>query len=222
MGALNTPLLTVILTAACCGWLAAPAGAQALVESEVMDEKVPEAAVASAVEAVAALGRDVVQGKYHVALERMNPKEKERLAKQVGGLEALQQKLDSVPAAMVSQGVRMLSCKPEGQPRAYGVEPKPTQIREQGRTVTRMVHSQWLVLVPTVTKFRVLHRIENEPDRWVEIESQSFQVAVSDRDKEDWTFIDGAGLTVGRLRNLYVTLPADIKLPPVQKRQVQN
>ena len=78
------------------------------------------------------------------------------------------------------------------------------------------------MLVPTVTRFEVLHRIDGQPPQWVEIESLSFQVAVSDRHKVDWTFIDGAGLTVGRLCNLYKTLPANIQLPPVHKRQIKN
>lgn len=222
MGALKMSTFIPSLGVSLLCWLPTALAAQALVESAVLDEPVPPAAIASAVEAVAALGKDVVQGKYHVALERMNPKEKRRLAKQMGGLAKLQKQLEAVPTEMVRQGVRMLSCKPKGKPVGYGVEPKPTQLREGGRTVSRMAASQWLVLVPTVTRFRVLHRVENEPDRWVEIESESFQVAVSDRDKEDWTFIDGAGLSVGRLRNLYVTLPADIQLPKVEKRQVSN
>lgn len=225
MGALKLPSSMFALTPALFCWLPGVLAAQALTESEVKSEKVPEAVIASAVEAVAALGKDVVQGKYHVALERMNPKEKERLAKQMGGIEALQKQLDAVPAEMVKRGVRVISCKPEGKPLAFGVEPKLKKVDNQGAggaAREQLVSSQWLVVVPTVTKFRVLHRVKNEPDRWIEIESQSFQVAVSDRNKEDWTFIDGAGLSVGRLRNLYVTLPADIQLPPVQKRQVQN
>jgi len=191
-------------------------------ESEVMDLKPPASVVDSAVKAVAELGQAVVMGKYQFALERMNPKEKERLAKQVGGLDTLEKQLAAVPAEMVRQGVKMISCKPQGQPQAFGIEPKPTPVLVNGRQVSRLVCSQWLVLVPTITRFEVLQRTEGEPPKWLKIESKSFQVAVTDRDKEDWTFIDGAGLTVGRLRNLYVTLPFDIQFPEVHKRQVEE
>ena len=152
----------------------------------------------------------------------MNPKEKERLAKQNGGLEELEKKLEGVAAEMVKQGVRIISSKPQGKPSAYGVEPKMVTEEIDGKKLSRMKYSQWLVVVPTVTRFEVLHRVEGQPAKWVEIESLSFQVAVSPRDKADWTFIDGAGLAVGRLRNLYMTLPADIQLPPVHKRQIKN
>ena len=51
------------------------------------------------------------------------------------------------------------------------------------------------------------------------IESIGFQVAVSDKGKNDWTFIDGSGLTVNDLRGLFVTLPQDLELPPLEKRE---
>ncbi len=196
--------------------------AQDLVDSEVVAENVPETAIASAVQAVAELGKSVVQGRYQVALERMNPKEKKRLAMQQGGLEAVEEKLKAVPAEMVKQGVRILSCKPQGKPLAYGVEPKMVVEEIGGKKVSRMKNSQWLIMVPTVTRFEVLHREDGQPAKWIEIESLGFQVAVSERDEADWTFIDGAGLTVGHLRTLYLTMPADIELPKLQKRQVQN
>ena len=200
------------------------ASGQGLVESDVVAEEVPATAIASAVKAVDELGKSVVQGRYKFALDRMNPKEKERLAKEVGGLEALEKKLEGVSAEMVKQGVRIISSKPQGKPIAYGVEPKMVtqKMDGKGKEVSRWFFSQWLVVVPTVTRFELLHRMEGQPAKWIQIESLSFQVAVSDRNKEDWTFIDGAGLTVGRLCNLYKTLPADIKLPEVHKRQVKN
>ena len=195
---------------------------QGLVESNVEAEEVPAAAIASAVKAVDELGKSVVQGRFKFALDRMNPKEKDRLAKEVGGLEALEKKLEGVSAEMVKQGVRIISSKPQGKPEAYGVEPKMVTKEIDGKEVSRWFFSQWLLVVPTVTRFELLHRVEGQPAKWIQIESLSFQVAVSDRNKEDWTFIDGAGLTVGRLCNLYKTLPADIKLPEVHKRQIKQ
>ena len=202
------------------------ASAQDLVESNVVSEKAPEAVIASAVKAVGELGKSVVQGKYRVAVERMNPKEKARLAKQLGSLKVLEERLEGVSAEMVKQGVRILSCKPQGKPVAYGVEPKMQQgekgVGGAGQAPSRMHFTQWLVIVPTITRFEVLHRAENQAAKWIEIQSLSYQVAVSDRGKNDWTFIDGAGLSVSHLRNLYMTLPAEIELPKVHKRQVNN
>ena len=53
------------------------------------------------------------------------------------------------------------------------------------------------------------------------IESIGFQVALADKGKNDWTFIDGAGLTTADLRSLFITLPQDMELPPIEKKEVR-
>jgi len=52
------------------------------------------------------------------------------------------------------------------------------------------------------------------------IESRGYQVAISDKGTNDWTFIDGASLTVPELRSLFLTLPEDFKLPEIERRVV--
>ena len=81
----------------------------------------PPDVVASAVAAVDKLGEEVVLGRYQVAVERMNPMWKERTAKRMGGMEALEKQLDGVATQMVQQGISMISFKPQGQPRSYEV-----------------------------------------------------------------------------------------------------
>ena len=199
--------------------------AQALAESEVRAEKVPDAVIASAVEAVAQLGKSVVQGRYQEALDRMNPKEKKRLIRQLGGLEKLEKQLATVPQEMAKNGVKVVFSKPKGKPQGFAVSPvfvKPAEQGGGGEAKGRWYYSQWLVLVPTVTRYEVRLKRDKQPDQLIKIENLSYQVAISDRDKEDWTFINGAGLTVNRLRNYYSTLPADIELPLVEERQVEN
>ncbi len=190
-------------------------------QAEVMAEEVPAKAVESAVAAVAALGHEVEQGRYHVALERMNPRWKERYAQRVGGMKELERMLEGVAAAMVAQNITMLSFKPHGKPMAYGVLPGQKTMQVNGRPESKLVYTQWLVLVPTVSQFRMMHNQPGEPARWVRIQSTGYQVAVADRDKLDWTFIDGAGLTVNGLRSLFVTLPQDMKLPEVGKKEIR-
>lgn len=194
------------------------ATASALPEAQVMSEPVPPSVVTSAVAAVAKLGDEVVLGRYQVAIERMNPVWKERTAARMGGMAALEKQLAGVAAQMVQQGISMISFKPQGQPRAYEVSPGSKVIKENGRDVERLVFTKWLVLVPTVTKFRIMR--EGEP-RPLVIESTGYQVAISDKDKNDWTFIDGAGLKVADLRGVFITLPQDMELLPVEKREVR-
>lgn len=187
-------------------------------ESEVIAEPVPQEVVASAVAAVSKLGDEVVLGRYQMAVERMNPLWKERAAKRMGGMKELEKQLDGVAAEMVRQGISMLSFKPQGQPRVLQVSPGKKTFKENGVNVEKLVYTKWLALVPTVTKFRIMRPGEPKP---LVIESTGYQVAISDKGADDWTFIDGAGLKASDLRALFITLPPDLELPPVRKKEVR-
>ncbi len=175
----------------------------------------PPEVVASAVAAVASLGDEVVLGRYQVAVERMNPLWKERTAKRLGGMEKLEKQLEGVAQQMVQQGISMISFKPQGQPRSYEVGAGKKVEKVNGEEVETLVFNQWMVLIPTVTKFR----ITRQKEKTLVIESIGFQVAVSDKGKNNWTFIDGSGLSVNDLRGLFFNLPQDMQLPPVEKRE---
>jgi hypothetical protein len=178
----------------------------------------PPDVVASAVTAVGRLGDEVVMGRFQVAVERMNPMWKERTAKRLGGMEELERQLAGVAKQMVQQGISMISFKPQGQPRSYEVGPgrKVDVVAEE--EVESLIFTKWMVLIPTVTTFRVILEGETKPRL---IESTGFQVAVSEKGKNDWSFIDGSGLTVNDLRGLFATLPQDLQLPPVGKRETR-
>lgn len=177
----------------------------------------PPDVVASAVAAVESLGDEVVLGRYQVAVERMNPMWKERTAKRLGGMEQLEKQLAGVAQQMVQQGISMISFKPEGKPRSYEVGAGKKIEKVNGEEVESLVFNQWMVLIPTVTKFR----ITRQQEKTLVIESVGFQVAVSDKGKNNWTFIDGSGLSLNELRGLFFNLPQDLQLPPVEKREAR-
>jgi hypothetical protein len=178
----------------------------------------PADVVASAVAAVASLGDEVVLGRYKVAVERMNPQWKSRTAAKMGGMDKLERELDGVAKQMVQQGISMISFKPQGQPRSYEVGPGKKLETVNGEQVETLIFNKWLVMIPTVTKFRIVRPGEAKP---IVIESIGFQVAVSDKGKNEWTFIDGSGLTVNDLRGIYVNLPQDMQFPPLEKREAR-
>lgn len=179
--------------------------------SPVISTMAPPEVVASASAAVAALGNEVVLGRYKAAIDRMYPLWKKRTAKRLGGMDKLEAQLDGVARQMVQQGISMISFQPQGQPRSYEVG-SGKKMEVTNDTVS---YNQWMVLIPTVTKFRITRQNE----KTVVIESIGFQVAVSDKGKNDWTFIDGSGLSVNDLRGLFYNLPADMELPPTGKRE---
>lgn len=176
----------------------------------------PAEVVASAVSAVASLGNEVVLGRYQVAVERMNPQWKGRTAGRMGGMGQLESQLASVAREMVKQGISMVSFKPQGQPRSFEVGPGTKVEKINGQDVESLIFNKWLVMVPTATKFRIVRPGDPKP---LVIESIGYQVAVSDKGKNNWTFIDGSGLSVNDLRGLYLTLPADLQLPPLEKHE---
>lgn len=176
----------------------------------------PPEVVNSAVAAVSNLGDEVVLGRYAVAIERMNPTWKERTAKRVGGMAELEKQLSGISKQMVQQGISMISFKPQGQTTSHQVGPGKKSEVVNGETVETLIFNKWLVIIPTVTKFRIIRQGETKP---IVIESVGFQVAISDKEKLDWTFIDGSGLTVNDLRTLFVTLPQDLQFPALEKRE---
>ena len=176
----------------------------------------PPDVIASAVAAVASLGDEVVLGRYQVAIERMNPLWKERTANRMGGMQELEKQLAGVARMMLQEGISMISFKPQGQPVSFEVGTATRVENVNGVEQQKLVADQWLVLVPTATKFRI-----QQKDKPRIIEGTGFQVAVSDKNKLNWTFIDGSNLTVNDLRSLYFTLPRDLQLPPVEKHEVR-
>jgi hypothetical protein len=185
---------------------------------DVVPEQVPPEVINSAVKAVSDLGQEVVLGRYQVAVERRYPQWKERTAKRMGGMEKLEKQLESVAAQLQQQGISIIDFKPQGQPRGFEVFPGKKVETVDGRQVETLRYTKWLVLVPTVTLFRTF--IEGDP-RAITIESTGFQVAISDKGEDDWTFIDGSAVSVNDLRSLFLTLPRDLELPPLEKRQIR-
>lgn len=186
-------------------------GAHAQVEA-------PAEVASSAVAAVKAMGDQVVLGRHQVAIERMYPGWKESVAKREGGMDKLEAKLAGIARQMSEQGVQLKSFRPEGVPTAYEVGPGKEVAEEGGKMVEKMIYKQWLLLIPTVTEYRIAKPAKaGEVPKFVVITSHGFQVAISDKGKNDWTFIDGSGVTVPELRRLFITLPDTMILPEFKR-----
>jgi hypothetical protein len=195
-----------------CGLAAAQPGTVAPAAAQAA----PAEVVTSAVAAVNDLGKQIVMGRYQAGIERMNPLWKDRTAARMGGIAKLEKQLEDISREMVAQGVSIISFEPKGAPRSYEVGPGKKVETINGRPVETLIYTKWLVLVPTSTKFRIFPKSQPKP---IFIESISYQVAISDKGKNDWTFIDGSSLTLSDLRKLYINLPSDLELPPIQKKE---
>jgi hypothetical protein len=189
--------------------------APALDEGQVREDPVPTELAAEASAAVAKLGSEIVLGKYQMAVDRMYPGWKAKVAARAGGIDALRRQLEAVPAKLVKDGVSVLSCEPQGTPRVLQVG-----LAAQG-TGNQARFTKWLVIVPTATRARIMHADGQGPPQALVIESTGYQVAVADKGSKDWTFIDGAGLTLAELRALFPTLPSNLPLPEVTRRRIR-
>jgi hypothetical protein len=175
----------------------------------------PLEVVNSAITAANDMGRQIVLGKLQVTLDRMYPQWKDRLSKRMGGDQALEKQVDEALAEMMKQGTSIVSFKTHGFPKVYEVYPGKKVEVIDGKEVETMINTKWMLLIPTEVRYRVMQ----QQDVYV-IESKGFQVAIADKDKLQWTFIDGAGVTVQDLRSLFISLPQDMVLPEIQRRTV--
>ncbi len=199
-------------------WFLFIALATGLHGQDLDSKNVPEEIIKSAVTAVEALGKEVVLGKYQTAIDRMYPQWKERTAKKMGGMEKLEKQLEEVSKQMLKRGISITDFKPQGKPTAYEVYPgKAVQIID-GKETEVMRYTKWLVIVPTVTRVRML--IDGDPIP-LKYESTGFQVAISDKGSNEWFFIDGSAVTVSELRSLFITLPENMELPALEKKQIK-
>ncbi|MEY3395857.1 MAG: hypothetical protein RL346_2094 [Verrucomicrobiota bacterium] len=206
-------MVAVIRKSFGCLWFATSLCAQDLDSKDV-----PREVVESAGKAVELLGKEVVAGKYQAAIDQMYPQWKERTAKRLGGMEKLEGQLRDVASEMRRRGITITDFRPQGEPQAFQVYPGKQIETIGGREVESMRFTKWLVLVPTVTRFRML--LEGDPVP-VNIESTGFQVAIADKGKNEWFFIDGSGIAVSDLRGLFITLPENLQLPPIEKKQIK-
>ncbi len=194
---------------------AAPAGPE--YDTPAAETPSPEV-IASARAAVESLGAQVVLGKYEVAIDRMYPAWKKRMAERVGGIEKLNAQLANKANDMQRNGMSILSFKQQGQPIVREVSLGRKTVTANGRSVQIDAFTKWMLIFPTVTRVKVT--MQNEPVR--EIELTGFQVAISEKGKNEWTFIDGSGLKVADLRSLFSNLPEDLKLPVIGGREIKS
>ncbi len=154
------------------------------------------------------LGKQILAGNYQYSLAKMYPRWKRRAAKQNGGMESLLKALEGIQEKMRKHGITMLSFEAK----------KPTSGHEVW--LENKSYGQWMVFVPTLTRYRV---VDAKTGKVLRIEREGYQIALRDKTSSEWTFMDGGNTSLKDLRSLFPTLPMDVKvlkLPPVGEREV--
>ncbi len=188
-----------------CISLVASVHAQHLVGGEFT---LNEASRQSVQEAVQKMGNEVLKSNFSFAVDKMYPRWKIRQAKRLGSEVKLLAAFNNAGVQMQEAGITLDSFVANPALKSYKVHPKMKAGRSGIRSAEDVTY-ELLVFVPTKMKMTFL--LENQPKR--SFLRESFQIAITKEGSNQWTFLDGATITVKDLRSLFPLLPHNLKLP---------
>ena len=179
----------------------------AMLSARVWGETAPRAIGLEAQAAVQAMADRVRQGDLEVTVTSIYPRWKHRMAMRNGGMAKLEKKLADSLQQIRTSGVLIQSYQAREPLSVMGVWPGKA-VQPDGSE--KMVTTEWAAFVPTEAIYRVALPNGGGVKR---LRVNGFQVAVRPKAGGEWTFIDGAFLTVQELRAVFPGLPQDIVLP---------
>ncbi len=173
-------------------------------------QPVPETVRIEAQKATQVLMNRVVRGDVDAAFKHMNPDWRKIEARKNGGEAALAKKFREGFASLKAKGVELRATEAKMPVMAYEVDFGHQKQVINGVSTKIGVYKQWMVFVPTSSM--VIARDHGVvPPKEVQMLLKSFQIAISEKGKNDWTFIDGAHITATELRQLFPFLPPSEK-----------
>ncbi|YCM44096.1 hypothetical protein V2O64_22570 [Verrucomicrobiaceae bacterium 227] len=157
--------------------------------------------------AVQAQVEKTLQGDFKGVVEKMNPDHLKILAREmkvpVANVKA--RKVAQLQA-IGQQGVvleAMITLPPAGAFEVdYGFEDRIVD----GKPVKVAGYRSWMVFIPTVMDISAMDRAA-QPPRMRTIRKWSFEVAISRKKEEEWTFVNGDVVNALELRKLFKFLP---------------
>lgn len=180
-------------------------------------QPVPHDVLKSAKMATQGLADRVVRGEYQVIVDRMYPALKKKEARKMGGMDQFEQKtiqkLKNLPA-----GVRLVTMKALQPYSAFEVNFGLEERIVNGKKHKIGIYRDWMVFVPTQSIISVTDTGVT-PAKIYQIRNDSFQVAISRKGTNQWTFMDGGQVRAFQLRKFFPYLPAkdkDLGLPQVK------
>lgn len=172
------------------------------VAGDVVRRPVPPQVMEQARKAVQAMGLEVLKENYGHLYDTMYGPWRVRKARALGGENVLREKIAvDMPAVIRRNGMQVTKFTAGRPTSAFEVRP----VMKGGGGVVKEVSyfREWLVFVPTTRQCRIVHE-----GQLTVLESTEFQVAIATQGKNDWTFINGSGLSMDELRSMFPTLPA--------------
>ena len=168
--------------------------------------------------AVQKVVNETIRGDFKSALDSMNPEFLEVISRPYGGPAKLKAKYIKQMKAMGKNGVTFEAAITRRADSAfevdYGfenvlVDGKPV-MGEDGKSKQVARYRKWMVFVPTVKDFQFLDRSTN-PAKLRRLRKWDFEIAISPKDQENWTFVNGNGMNALQLRKVFKFLPKEDK-----------
>lgn len=173
-------------------------------------QPVPEVIRIEAQKATQVLMNQVVKGDIDAAFKHMNPKWKNIEARKNGGAAKLNKKIREGFADLQAKGITLRATQAKRPTVAFEVDFGLQEQMVNGKPTKVGVYKQWMVFVPTVSQVTAIDH-GAVPRQTVEMRLDGFQIALCEKGKNDWTFIDGAHIKGAELRQLFPFLPKDEK-----------
>lgn len=157
-----------------------------------------------------------IRGDFKAALDSMNPEFVKVISRAVGGPEKFKAGLLKMMNEMGQNGVTFQAAITQAPDTAFEVDYGFEDKIVNGKPVKIEGYRQWMVFVPTVKDFQVVDP-DAQPASLRKFRKWSFEVAISPKKNESWTFVNGDSITALQLRKLFPFLPKndqDLKFPP--------
>ena len=206
-----------------------PASAQNPVAGIPPRQLVPLEVMERARMATQVLMNETVRGNFKVVVDRMHPGFVEAIARPFGGPAKFKADMLKMMNQMGGNGIAIQAGITQAPDVAFEVDWGAQDVWENGQPLLdangkpkqEFAYRQWMVYVPTVMD--VFIKSENgELEKW---RKTGFQIAISPKRIEDWTFIDGSTVTPIQLRKVFPFLPKDagkLKFPEVGRQKILN
>jgi len=190
--------------------------------------KVPAATIASVQKATQIFGDNALKGNFSYAIEKMYPRYRKKQQKVLGkGIdpEAIEKETASRLNAMGVTITSYTAGRPIGVFKVWQqIKPSMKLKIDQGINVKLKksdVFHNWMFIVPT-TQVWTFTSQRGGPPRKAKIEG--FQIVIAQEStpgQEQWTFIEGSGMTTRELRTVFPSLPVQLLLPTIKKSEIK-
>lgn len=168
--------------------------------------------------AVQAVVDKTIRGDFKAALDSMNPDFVRVLSRPYGGPKKYKAGLLKQMEDMGKNGITFEAAITQPADIAfevdYGFENQIVDgnvvMGKDGKPVQIARYRSWMVFVPTVKDFQYLDK-SVQPARLRKFRKWDFEVAISPKRNENWTFINGSSVNALQLRKLFPYLPKEDK-----------